>query len=322
VRSSFVVNVVLALFAVSAVARPGNHQDKNVPSHSETVPAFSQYTTAHFTIIHDIQPAQAQTIADFLEQTYTRFFAFFEEFGFNPSIPDQRLNWVCFSNSENFDEYFNQTDNMNLPRLSSYYSAKTNRVAILLPPFGQNLNAQHNVACDANSAGNIIAASNNDYQQVSDARRIGHELAHQLAFNTGLQKRKVMYPLWVSEGLATVFEMQLNSSGRDCQLFAKDNAVNKLIPLVEFIPMTQLPADSALHPYVYAQAQALFDFLMIHRRDQLRTYMKTLHEVEPGRRLSHTILAEFTDVFGSVNNLQKEWDTYVSTSATIASATH
>ncbi len=33
-----------------------------------------------------------------------------------------------------------------------------------------------------------------------------HEMTHQLAYNSGLQKRGVMYPLWVSEGLATFFE--------------------------------------------------------------------------------------------------------------------
>jgi hypothetical protein len=311
-----VANVLLALFVANAVADPNNHQDKHVLLNSQT-PYFSQSMTTHFTLIHDLQPARAQKLTELLEETYTRFFNFFEETGFNPSVLDQRLNWLCFSNLDSFNSYISRTENMNLSWLSSYYSAKTNSVAILLT-LGQETHPQNNVACDTNSAGNIMAASNNDYDRVSDILRIGHELAHQLAFNTGLQKRKVMYPIWVSEGLATAFEMQLNCRGLGCRKLT--NTLDNIIPLNEFIPMTRLPADSKLHPYVYAQAQALFNFLMAYHGEQLRTYLKNLHNLEPGWRSADAMLTEFIDVFGPLGEFEKEWIQHVSTSVANASA--
>lgn len=307
-RCNLVVNLILALFAVSAAASSDVHLDKNVPSIAQTAPAFTEAITAHFTLSHDLQPVRAEKMAAFLEKTYTEFFNFFAKAGFNPTAPEQRLNWLCFSNFDSFEDYANRTEHTNLSWLSSYYSAKTNSVAILL-----NLkHQQHNAPCDTNSTANIMAAPNNDYDQVSDTLRIGHELAHQLAFNTGLQKRKVMYPLWVSEGLATSFEMQLSGDCKGPGCRKLENNPAGLIPLIEFIPMTQLPADSQLHPCVYAQAQALFNFLMTHHCEQLRTYLQNLRQLEPGWRSSDTMVTEFTDVFGPINHLEKEWKRYIS----------
>ena len=311
-----IANVLLALFALSAVANPQDDQDKHVLLNSQTS-YFSQSITTHFTVIHDLQHARAQKLAELLEETYTRFFNFFEETGFNPSVLDQRLNWLCFSHSDSFDGYISRTENMNLSWLSSYYSAKTNSVAILLTS-GQETHPQHNsVACDTNSADNIMAASNDDYDHVSNTLRIGHELAHQLAFNTGLQKRRVMYPIWVSEGLATAFEMQLNCRGLGSRKLT--NTLDNLISLKDFIPMTRLPANSKRHPYVYAQSQALFTFLMRYHGQQLRTYLKNLHNLEPGWRSADTMLREFTDVFGPLDTFEKEWVQHVATSIANAS---
>lgn len=306
----FIFKQFVVTLAISVAAYAGTQQYNATLSSS----------SAHFVLVHDLQASHAKQIAEHLETTYSRFFSFFKENGFKLTEPNEQLTWFCFENPENFDSYISSTENMNLSWLSSYYSAKTNSVAILFNP-EQPRPLQHNVASEISSSGNIMAAPDNDYVHASDGLRIGHELAHQLAFNTGLQKRRIMYPIWVSEGLATAFEMQLsgNCRGLGCRKLVHAHNMNNLIPLDEFISMTRLPSDSAMHPYVYAQAQAFFNFLLTNHPVRLQKYLKNLHSLEPGWRSDESMLREFTDVFGPVEILEREWLDHVSVSVMIAS---
>ena len=291
-RSSFVVGVFLPVVLVVNSAM-----------------AAGDAETVHFSVACDMQEEQTQELTSFLEGAHAKFFDFFAQSGFNLDVPTDKLNWVCFDSSSRFDNYISQTEKMDLSWLTSYYSAKTNRVAILLPPV--RLNPRY-VAYDANAAGNIMAAvtdSNTDHML-----QIAHELAHQLAFNCGLQKRGVMYPLWVSEGLATALETQLcrhPSVDRGQQLTKMRNA-GRLIPLEKFVSITRLPADTSMHKYVYAQSQALFCFLLKQYPNEFKIYLKNIHELNPGRRSDDTIRLEFIQVFGTISRLDKEWLAYTS----------
>jgi hypothetical protein len=152
-----------------------------------------------------------------------------------------------------------------------------------------------------------------------DIRRAVHEAAHQLAFNSGLQARGVMYPLWVSEGLATNFECDTTAGigvGRDNpprrrQLLRACDA-GRLMDLDEFVTMVQIPVGGRASPNdLYAQAWGMFNFLFRNHRSELRSYLGTLARAEQGSRDPEVMEAEFAGAFGSTSRLRESWSEYL-----------
>ena len=151
-----------------------------------------------------------------------------------------------------------------------------------------------------------------------DMTRLTHELAHQLAFNSGIQKRGVMYPVWVSEGLATNFEsssladagvLPSNSARSSC--LGTTYAAGELIPLRQLIVQTRVPADAHASRQHYAQAWAFFRFLLTERPAGLRLYLHRISQLPAGRRGEEVMLGEFTEVFGAPETLDYAWNAFV-----------
>jgi len=267
---------------------------------------FSAMLTGHFLIAHDTTPAEAKKLADQLECGFEYFRIFFEKAGFELQLPQERLAWIHFTDSEHYSSYALRTDKMDLSHLSGYYSARTNRVAIIGPHIGSSNTSEPIRAVQSFD----IAAMAGDETGIHSVK-IAHELAHQLAFNAGLQKRGVMYPLWVSEGLATQYETGL-SCCRDTNTARKDRLLKMqarggLIPLDEFISITRLPVGQPMCEDIYAQAWGFFNFLLKSRPHQLKNYLDILCNVQPGFRPPSMIYKEFTDSFGSPDLLCEEW---------------
>ena len=97
---------------------------------------------------------------------------------------------------------------------------------------------------------------------------LGDLFGLQLAFNTGVQTRGVMYPLWVSEGLATNLEadgagglgLGRDNPGRRERLL-RARAEGRLVPIADFLTLTRVPPhDGAAHDdgaSEYGQRQGL-----------------------------------------------------------------
>lgn len=151
-----------------------------------------------------------------------------------------------------------------------------------------------------------------------DTARLTHELAHQLAFNSGLQKRGVMYPFWVSEGLATNFEFEsLAGSGFEqcstarCGCLIKMRDAGELVPLQQFLVQTKVPADAARSRRYYAQAWAFFQFVLTQRSEDLQRYLGRLAQLPPGCRNAKVLLREFTHAFGSPEEIEGSWNVFL-----------
>ena len=125
-----------------------------------------------------------------------------------------------------------------------------------------------------------------------------HELAHQLSFSSGLQKAGVMYPLWVSEGLATHFEKcALAGIGIDANTARRQRLVelaqmDRLLELEDLAVLggpAALAASDAAEPQpspvdVYAQCWGLFSFLLERYPRQLSAYLTDLGRMPAGFR--------------------------------------
>jgi hypothetical protein len=300
--------------------------------------SFRTTTTEHFVLLHEAGADYVEVTGRTLENAYRRFYLAFCRAGFDLSRSRDRLVWICFPHQGSFNRYALQAEGMDLSWLEGYYSTRTNRVAIVQT--NQTMLEREKINPPSNGTRVILVANEERGAEVGsqtqnnafggpvlsmpakdlrlDVVRLTHELAHQLAFNSGLQKRGVMYPLWVSEGLATNFEYERpTSTGLErcnivrCNSLMEQRTTGRLIPLKQFVVETKAPADARLSRSWYAQAWAFFHFILTERPGNLRRYLDRLAGHSPGRRDAHALLAEFTEAFGPLEEIESAWKTFL-----------
>ena len=136
----------------------------------------------HHTIVHP--RGQAEFWKTKFEEFDSCFLQYFSERNIELSDPEFQLIAIVFDSRGEFLNYARRMGDRLTPRMVSYYSPKTNRVAI----FG----------------GGETASSSTPQAVVNPT--IFHELTHQAAFNRGLHHRCCPPPRWISEGLSTLLE--------------------------------------------------------------------------------------------------------------------
>lgn len=283
-------------------------------------------STEHFSILHGTGASYVPGTSKTLERAYKQFYETFSQAGFDLAQSTDRLVWICFPEQSKFDEYSLRVEGTDLSWLDGYYSTLTNRVAVVEPsprisprdkPEASNdSGSRTNPAANTQPNQEVLAMSADESQV--DLARLTHELAHQLAFNSGLQKRGVMYPFWVSEGLATNFEFDwlagpgpasCSTARRDC--LVKMYTSGELTPLSQFAIQTKAPASASRSRRYYAQAWAFFQFLLTERSDNLRSYLHQIAALSPGQRTAQVLLREFTDGFGSPESIEISWNAFL-----------
>jgi hypothetical protein len=283
--------------------------------------SFEVSTTEHFAIVHPPQTDYLSRTGGALEWAYSRFYQAFSKAGFELTPSTDRLVWICFPHQAGFDEYTVRAEGMDLSWLDGYYSTLTNRVAIVQQSPGRPKDrgkSSPETPEDATLVANAepiegVLPMSADGPHL-DLARLTHELAHQLAFNSGLQNRGVMYPFWVSEGLATNFEFDSltgtgfegSSTSRRAYL-VRTYAAGELMPLPQFVVQTSAPADICQSRRQYAQAWAFFRCLLTERSELLRTYLRRAAGLPPGPRSARMLLREFTEAFGAPESIEDSW---------------
>lgn len=296
--------------------------------------------TAQFVLLHNTAPERAATRAALLELTHQRFFEAFGDF-YDLDDAERPLVCVLFADEDAYARYARRVDRLDMSWAGGYYSSRTNRMVLYDAP----TDAPADERCErcgerhepeaAKVPVSDVDASDPETLLLAAAEEAGaaaspplnlasttHEAAHQLAFNTGLQRRGVMYPFWVSEGLACAFET--NSPDEPFGL-GKPNpnrledlrgAMRRdaLIELERFVSMTRPPTrDRQRLNGIYAQAWALFQYLYLHERDALAAYLRTLADLPAGRRSERKLRREFTDAFGPIEQLEERWQAHLKT---------
>lgn len=150
---------------------------------------FEVSGTGHYMVAH---PAGEQDRwADRFEDLYREFIRYFSVRGFRLQQPPIPLIGIVCRNREQFARYAARGGTPAGKGLAGYYSTQTNRIVLYDAGGGR---------------GTAGAAGHN-------AATVIHEATHQVAFNTGIHSRYAQAPLWVAEGLATMFEGVLGASG-------------------------------------------------------------------------------------------------------------
>ena len=310
---------------------------------------FSLHATDHFLLVHNTTEAWARQQGRLMERAHRDFFDAFTKAGFRPWPLARRQVCVLFEKHADFAAHALKTDKVDMSRFGGYYSPRFNRTLF----YNEKTNPQVQAAQQRvgeiqdritdlkkrlaeTSARTVqsrlqvqIAEATGELTRArtrrmlvrtsignANAAKTTHETVHQLAYNTGLQTRGVMHPFWLSEGLATNFELlppateigphRINS-GRKAELIeARRNG--RLEPLARFITRHRPSAQLDRAKAEYAQAWALFRFLFRTRPEKLNQYMKKLAAMQPGRRARDKLGEEFTDVFGPIVELQEAFD--------------
>jgi hypothetical protein len=208
---------------------------------------------------------------------------------------------IVFPDFKSFAEYSRKVGVRAFPGLKGYYLPTTNRVALYDDgsedvAINFNLFPQHPLDWYAKIQGNLKDT-------------LIHEATHQVAFNVGMHSRIGESPVWVVEGLATIFE----SSGiRDRSRGESKSKINpyrfisfkdyvkkrrKKKSLADFIKRDTLFERSILDGY--AQAWALSFYLIETRPAKYMQFLKTIAKRDPLKPYtSQERLADFTNIFG------------------------
>ncbi|HVX84628.1 MAG TPA: DUF1570 domain-containing protein [Phycisphaerae bacterium] len=316
---------------------------------------FKTRNSRHFVICYDTSDAFAAQRGGALEKSYDAFMAYFTMNKLRPQFLDHRLVVILFQNRSDYLEYAKKTEGADLQWAAGYYSQRTNRSAFYDESTGteaeevahdlgkyraqlQQLNAQIDAANARNNRSRALQLTL-QRNNLADAlgrvdNKVGntlgmynstkttHEAAHQLAFNTGIQKRLVDYPLWFSEGLACCFEAEDHSGHRGPAVLNPGRveevhelmAANKLMPLDKFIvnPRPVSMSDDDLE-VIYAEGWALFHYLYRTNRNGMEKFLAAYNNEKPLLEIPITEQRKlFTDSFGSdLDTLDTQFKTYL-----------
>ncbi|MGW8256824.1 MAG: DUF1570 domain-containing protein, partial [Thermoguttaceae bacterium] len=137
--------------------------------------------TSHYLVAHP--KGQSGKWAERFEELYRSFVSYFSVRGFRCTSPPFPLIGVVCRNQREFQRYSAENGVPAVNGVLGFYSWRSNRIMLY----------------DMHESGN----SRNWGQNASV---IIHEATHQTAFNTGVHSRYCPPPVWLAEGLATLFE--------------------------------------------------------------------------------------------------------------------
>ena len=142
---------------------------------------FEVSGTGHYLVAHP--RGQRDKWAGRFEELYRSFVHYFSVRGFKLKKPPLSLIGIVCRNQREFAQYSMDNGMSVSSGILGYYSAESNRITVY------DMHDRHDL---------------DDWHRTASV--IIHEATHQTAFNTGVHSRFTRPPLWVVEGLATMFE--------------------------------------------------------------------------------------------------------------------
>jgi len=314
---------------------------------------MSLHVTNHFLIVYDTSENWARNRAALLEKAHDVFYSTFRRVGFKPMPLKERLVCVLFADHDDYLEHGRTYDKAELGWAAGYYSTRTNLITFYderqSPQFEeikQKMAELNGGATQLREALKAAAAQRNhalvaEYRRrlefvnkqltwyrnrhealskVGNASKTVHEAVHQLSFNSGLQSRRVFYPFWLTEGLATNFETDtparafgpLHANDWRKATLRKAQEEDLLVPLETLIAIGRPETDDARKlNTLYDQSWALFGYVFRYERDELETYLEKMLDTPPEIRDGPTLTAEFVEAFGDIDQLQARYDNYL-----------
>jgi len=248
---------------------------------------FQIYETANYVVAYNTSRAYAMWVASLYERLHRGFYNYWKKRGLDLHEPELPLVAVVFEDQTAYAKHSEPELGDAASSIVGYYSLRSNQVITYdLTGRGEFRTARRP------STSAIINKVLADPQAVPTVATIIHEATHQLAYNSGLQRRYADNPLWVSEGLAIYFETPDLKSSRGWRSIGSVNEVrlSKLrrdignYTVANFVQM--LTDDELLrNPDTaisgYAQAWGWCHFLAKRYSKEYAAYLTELSKGEP-----------------------------------------
>jgi len=256
--------------------------------------------TAHFEIHHDC--VLDQNCIDFnrFEQTHDAIVWYFSRLG----LSLRPINHESRMRVRIFDDWNTRSRDiaavgLNLNGRAAIFDAQQNCVFFVVQFPGSSLDAA--------------------VQEAYLRTVLQHEIAHAVLTNSSVFAFGAIYPLWLSEGFACLFEVPLPCCNGE-QIPVND------LRLADIGSPQELPSIGTLLRRIqpwdgdrvnsakrYAHAWALAHFLIHRHRDGMRSFLQKIMTIEPNSGdVHHVAIDEFEAAFGPADNkLDKEWRAYV-----------
>lgn len=292
-------------------------------------------------------PGMAKTYADLLDGVHRGYWHYFSRRSFGLTQPTFPLVAIIFPSQEEFAAYAKVDGIVATPTLKGYYSPQTNRIA-----FFQEADVRKVTTLTAPKTVNelllarktpqapcwhdefatplvIEAADPQPFQAGSfwavdsDTQdTLVHEATHQLAFNTGLHSRIGTTPRWLAEGLAMMFEVQLNKAAPDgprggkinqerLEWFVKSRSTRRHTVDQLIADDDPMFAQSALD--AYAESWSFAYFLSETRAPMFSKYLKRVSQRTPLEEYnSQARIEDFQAEFGTdLKRIEVEFLRYI-----------
>jgi hypothetical protein len=294
-------DLILARETIPADPSPAEPRELARTVLAELPAGFDVHVTRHYVICFDTSRDYARWAAGLFERLHEAFTNYWTRMGLDLTPSDRPLMVVIFADRRGYEAYAARDLGAAADRVVGYYNLLSNRIATYdltgsaaLPRRnGRNGPAVADILAQPEAAGLVST--------------LVHEATHQLAFNTGMHRRLAPVPVWVSEGIATVFETpDLRSPGgwRGIGMVNRTR-LDRFRRTFQPGDLARLVADDDLFRNAetaldaYAGAWALTWFLMETRRPQFVAYLRRLGAKPPlaadsGDRRT----ADFTASFG------------------------
>lgn len=178
-------------------------------------PKAKHLLTKHFVIVYTSDLEQARKLAARLDSVYDWCVKYSDLLELNKTLPKYKLEIYYFGDFEEYDKY-QTVMGFRAGGAIGFYSRVNNRSAFFdmmtYPPFKQQLEAVRQQGVDGKTRLQVetkIArlVEHNNFEVVQ------HEAAHHVHFNIGIFNQLGDTPRWMTEGLATMFEVPPSTTG-------------------------------------------------------------------------------------------------------------
>ena len=278
--------------------------------------------TDHFVVVYTSSTEKARQLASRLEHVYAWCVQYMKLLDLpRTQRPAHRLEIFFFGTFEEYDRYQTLNGFREMGFIGFYYRPY-NRSAFFdmmtYPPYRSLLERSKDPEVplqERRRAKNLLER----LVEHQNLEVVQHEAAHHIHFNIGIFPGKADLPRWMTEGLATMFEVPPNRTG------ASLGSLNhvRLYRFREFFgprgenapPLREFISDDAYFGGYrgYLMGWALNHYLFHKKREQYAEWMRLLANLEDNVPFTQAQrLAEFERIFGEVNEQwEKEFKDYI-----------
>lgn len=288
---------------------------------AELPAGFKIYETAHYVIAYNTNRAYATWVGALYERLYRGFYGYWKKKGVELNDPELPLVAIVFDDQSSYTKYSKPELGASASAIVGYYSLRSNRV-ITYDLTGRGELRTTKRPTNQAIINKVLAAP----QALPTVATIIHEATHQIAYNSGLQRRYADNPLWLSEGLAIYFETPDLKSSRGWRSIGSVNTVRlqKLraeiqsytpAKFVRMLTDDDMLRDSETALSGYAQSWGWCHFLSKRYPKEFSAYLTELSDGKPlETSTADERVALFRQHFGSdLNKLYNQFVKYIRT---------